>query len=268
MSLIGTLDEVKIADVLRLFGAGKKSGRLTVSSEEEQAVLHLQKGVIVHAHASGGGLQGDDAVVDLFGWTEGQLTFVPEEGPVVANVTRGVDQLILDGLRSGVQLHNIRLAIPSDEAVFQMGTGPADPEARLELNAAEWRLLRLVDGSRDVAELVVRSTLARGAVTQMLFRLIQAGLLEPAAVARSLRAHALPREAQAELDQKLDLEWRRLQRFERGVKAVVVRCDGRPPAYAAVAFRPDLGRDIHLPRQAFAELGLREGDDVRVRPVA
>jgi hypothetical protein len=35
-----------------------------------------------------------------------------------------------------------------------------------------------------------------------------------------------------------------------------------------VAFRPDLGRDIHLPRQVFAELGVREGDDVRVRPVA
>jgi len=268
MSLIGNLDEVKIADVLRLFAAGKKTGRLTVSSEQEQAVLHLLKGAIVHAHAAGGALQGDEAVVELFGWKEGQLTFVPDEKTVSSNVSRGVDQLILEGLRNGEHAHKLRLAIPSDEAVFQTADGPADPEARIEVSAADWRILRLVDGSRDVGDLVTQSGAARGAVLEVLFRLMEGGFVEAAPVQRTLHVRALPREAPAELDERLDAEWRSLRRFERGVKGIAVRRDGHAPAFAAVVFRPDMGRRIHLPRPVFAELGLKEGDEVRVRPVA
>jgi hypothetical protein len=268
MSLIGSLDEVRIADVLRLFAAGRKTGRLTVSAEEEQAVLHFQKGAIVHAHAAGGSVQGDEAVVELFGWKEGQLTFVPEETAVPSNVSRGVDQLILEGLRSGDHAHRMRMAIPSDEAVFQTADGPADAEARIEVSAGEWRILRLVDGSRDVGELVAQSGAERGTAVEALFRLLEAGFLEAAPVQQILNVHALPREAPAELDQKLDAEWRRLRRFERGVKGIVVRRDGRAPAFAPVVFRPELGRRLHLPRPLFAELGLHEGDEVRVRPGA
>jgi len=268
MSLIGNLDEIKIADVLRLFSQGRKTGRLTVSSDQEQAVLHLLKGAIVHAHAAGGSLQGDEAVVELFGWQEGQLTFVPDEKTVSSNVSRGVDQLILEGLRNGEHAHKLRLAIPSDEAVFQAAAGPADPEARIELGAADWRVLRLVDGSRDVGELVAQSGVARALVLETLFRLMQGGFLEAAPVQRTLSVRALPREAPAELDQRLDAEWRSLPRFERGVKGIVVRRDGHAPAFSPVVFRPEMGRRIHLPRPVFAELGLQDGDEVRVRPVA
>jgi hypothetical protein len=266
MSLIGSLDEVRLADVLRLFASGKKTGRLTVSADAEQAVLHFVKGSIVHAHAAGGSVKGDDAVIELFGWKEGQLTFIPDDKPVASNVTRGVDQLILDGLRAGETAHRMRLAIPSEEVVFQMAEGPSDPEARCEMSGADWRLLRLVDGSRDVTELLAQAGAERGVVLEGLFRLLEAGLLEPAPVVRVLRARAMPRDAPAEADQKLEAEWRHLRRFERGVRGIVVRSDGHPPAFASVIFRADLGRNVHLPRPLFAELGLHEGDDVRVRP--
>src|SRR5262245_53210754 len=95
MSLIGSLDEVRIADVLRLCATGKDSGGLTVSGETEQAVLHLQKRIIVHPHAAGGSVQGDDAVVEVFGWKEGHRTFSPDDKTVEPNVSRSVDQLIL-----------------------------------------------------------------------------------------------------------------------------------------------------------------------------
>src|SRR5262245_4973960 len=180
MSLIGSLDEVRLADVLRLFAAGKKTGRLTVSSEQEQAVLHFLKGGIVHAHVGGGAVQGDQAVVELFGWKEGQLTFIPDDKPVASNVTRGVDQLILEGVRAGETAHRIRLAIPSEATVFQMAAGPEDAEARLELRAGDWRVLRMVDGSRDVAEIVAQAGGDRGAVMETLLRLIDAGFLEMA----------------------------------------------------------------------------------------
>ena len=99
MSLIGTLSEIKLADVLRVFASGKKTGLLTASAPGQEAVLRMQKGVIVHATSAR--LQGDEAVLDVFGWTDGQLTFVPEEKAITPNVTHGLEGLILEGERLG-----------------------------------------------------------------------------------------------------------------------------------------------------------------------
>ena len=48
-------------------------------------------------------------------------------------------------------------------------------------------------------------------------------------------------------------------RFERGVREIVLRCDGRPPVFAPVVFRADLNLRAHLPRPVFVELGLQVG---------
>ena len=119
MSLIGDLADTKIADVLLLFATGKKTGRLTVSSEQDQTVLRFQKGAIVHAHRTGGKLLGEDAILDLFGWKQGQLTFIPEEKAVTANVTRSVDQVILDGLHMGTRFTAPGSSFPRTRSCFR-----------------------------------------------------------------------------------------------------------------------------------------------------
>lgn len=43
MSLLGSLEDIKLADVLRLFAEGKKSGRLTVTADEQQTTLRFHK---------------------------------------------------------------------------------------------------------------------------------------------------------------------------------------------------------------------------------
>jgi hypothetical protein len=52
------------------------------------------------------------------------------------------------------------------------------------------------------------------------------------------------------------------------VLRIEVRTLARRGTVLPVTFRSGLGRDVHLPRTAFAELGLREGEEVFVRPVA
>jgi Domain of unknown function (DUF4388) len=269
MSLIGNLEEIKIADVLGLFAQSRKTGRLTVTDEEEQTTLRFQKGVVVHANASHGRLSGEEAILDLFGWKSGQLTFIPEEKTVTPNVTRGVDQLVLDGLRMGDVFHRMNEAIPSDRLVFQMGPGPADEEARLDLGSRDWRVLRLCDGSRDVRELVDATRLPRTDVMRVLFEALEAGFVERAEPQKGLRAQAqgLFGKEQAELDPRVEEEWRRLLHFGRGVKRVEVRSGPGRSATLPAVFKAGLVREIHLPRNVFGELGLRDGEDVQVKPV-
>jgi hypothetical protein len=267
MSLIGTLSEIKLADIFQLFAAGKKTGLLTASTPGRQALVRFYKGAVIHASA--GRLQGDEAVLDIFGWKEGQLTFVPEEKVVAANVSHGVDVLIMEGQRLGDSFHKMNELIPTDHVVFQMAPPPANG-AQHTVGATEWRVLRLLDGMRDLRELVEATKLPRAEVVRVLFEMTVAGFLEKVEVERTARAQALGRGRElAELDVRFEDEWRKVLRFEAGVLQVQVRTLGaRKRAVLGVAFRPGLIRDIHLPKSALAELSVREGEDVLVRPVA
>jgi hypothetical protein len=265
MSLLGNLNDMKLADVLRLFAAGKKTGRLTVSGEEVQGVLRFQKGAIVHAVC--GRLHGEEAVLDLFGWGDGELTFVGEEQQVTQNVTRGVDALILDGLRMGPTIHRMHEVISSDRVVFQMGSPPEDPEARYALGPLEWRILRVLDGLRDVREVVEASKVPRAEALRVLFEMAEAGWLEKVEPQKSLKvmAQGLFSKESAELDPQVEGEWKRLLRFSEGVSRVQVK-GGRGTAVLPATFRAGLGREIHLPRSVLSGLGLREGEEATVRP--
>jgi hypothetical protein len=269
MSLIGDLTDTKIADVLRLFATGRKTGRLTVSSEEDQTVLRFQKGAIVHAHRTGGKLHGEVAILDLFGWKQGQLTFILEEKAVTANVTRSVDQVILDGLRMGDAFHRTRELIPSDQVVFQIGAAPKEDSAPYGVGAIEWRVLRLVDGVRDVREILETSGVPRPEVLRILLETTERGFLEKVEPQRELRVQTqgIFGKDVAEMDDRLDGEWRRLHRFGRGVLRIEVRSAAGRSVTLPAHFRGSLGRGVHLPRAAVAELQVKDGDDVRVRPV-
>lgn len=268
MSLIGTLSEIKIGDVLRLFATGKKSGVLAVADGSHKALVRFQKGTIVHASADR--LHGEEALLDLFGWKEGQLTFVPEERVVTPNIVRDVEGLILEGSRVGERLHRMRGLIPSDRVVFQMGSGPSDPSATCTLGPTEWRVLRELDGVLDVGEVVEASGVPRKEVLRILFDLAETGFLEKVDAQRALRVAAkglLGGEAAA-VDQRFDDEWRGVHRFENGVLRIEIRTGAGRTSPVGVTFRPGLVREIHLPRGLLTDLALHDGDEVNVRPIA
>lgn len=268
MSLLGSLEDIKLADVLRLFAQGKKSGRLMVTGDERQTTLRFEKGGVVHARSANGRLEGEDAVLDLFGWRAGQMTFVAEEKTVTPNVRRGIDQLILEGVRSGEAFHRMNVLIPDDRVVFQMAS-PGEDAAPLEIAAKDWRVLRLVDGARDLHQILEATRLPRGEVVRTLFELSERGYLERVEPAKSLRAVAqgLFGKDGAELDARHEDEWRRLLRFGNGVLRVEVRGNGGRSATLPASFKGGLLRDVQLPRSVLGELGVREGEDVLVKPV-
>jgi DNA-binding MarR family transcriptional regulator len=267
MSLIGTIGEMNLADVVRLFAAGRKTGLLTVAGPGRQAMLRFHRGSIVHA--ASGRLQGDDAVLDLFGWKEGQLTFVPEDRAVPPNVMRTVDELIAEGVRVGDELHRRNVLVPTDRVVFQTAAGPPDGAPAFPLTPGAWRVLLVLDGVRDVRELAEASGLPREEVVRAVFAMAEAGFLERIEPQRSLRVQSqglFAKEAAA-IDERIEAEWKKLRRFTGGVRRVEVRGGAGKAVALDAAFRPGLQRDIHLPRSSVAELGVREGDDVHVRPL-
>lgn len=267
MSLIGTIGEMNLADVVRLFATSRKTGLLTVAGPGRQAMIRFHRGSIVHA--ASGRLHGDDAVLDLFGWKEGQLTFVPEDRAVPPNVTRTIDELIQEGTRVGDVLHRRNTLVPTDRVVFQLAAGPPDDAPVYPLTGLAWRVLLVLDGVRDVRELTEASKASREDVVRVLFEMAEAGFLERIEPQRSLRVQpqGLFHKDVAEIDEKIEAEWKKLRRFPGGVRRVEVRSNAGKAVSLGAVFRPGVQRDIHLPRASVGELGVREGEDVHVRPV-
>lgn len=78
MNLQGDLREFSLADLLRIFEHGQRTGRLNIETPVLHGELIWQTGALIHA--SLGALQGTEAVYPWLIWPEGQFTFV--EGPV------------------------------------------------------------------------------------------------------------------------------------------------------------------------------------------
>jgi len=268
VSELGTLQDVSIAEVLRVLGSGRNTGLLTVQDGTRQAHLQLERGRIVYAAA--GRFQGRDAVLDLFGWKNGQMNFLAGEPSLAPNVEEPTDKLIAEARRSGETFHRMQEVITSERLVFQWSAGPKDEEARVSLGAAEWAVLRALDGIRDVREVIELSRLSRGEGMRILFELIEAGFVERAEIPRALRVQAHGRFGKdvAEADEHMLIDWRRNLRFGHGVFRIEVRASSGAHVGVPVAFRGGLGREIALPRPVIGELGVAEGDEVFVRPIA
>ena len=86
-------------------------------------------------------------------------------------------KLILEASRRIDELSVLRECIPSDNLVFQM-SGKVQSKEEIKLNANEWRILSLVDGTRSVRQIIKQSTYDEFAVYKIFFSMISSGLVE------------------------------------------------------------------------------------------
>jgi len=107
-------------------------------------------------------------------------------------------------------------------------------------------------------------------VFRILCALIEAGMAARVETRMSFRVQpqGLLGKGAAELDERVDSEWRKINRFANGVLRVEVRSSLGKTAPLGVTFRAGVGRDVHLPRNVVADFGLKEGEEVSIRPIA
>ncbi len=86
-------------------------------------------------------------------------------------------KLILEASRRIDELSVLRECIPSDNLVFQM-SGKVQSKEEIKLNANEWRILSLVDGTRSVHQIIKQSNYDEFAVYKIFFSMISSGLIE------------------------------------------------------------------------------------------
>jgi hypothetical protein len=116
-----------------------------------------------------------DAVFDLLRWPDGEFAFVVDDEPVDdLGAELPVEDLVTEGRRRLDAWPGIAEQVPAADAVVRLNpVPPADPSTTPE----EWALLALVDGRRNVGELVALAGRGEYAVVTALAALVGRGLL-------------------------------------------------------------------------------------------
>lgn len=126
-------------------------------------------------------LQIEEAVYHLFTWTQGSFNFEAGVRPdsQVFTVSINPESLLLEGARRVDELSQIEKKIPSYDLIFAID--PAHPPTgEVELSPEQQRLLPLLDGTRDVRQMIDECSLIEFDAIQALYGLITAGYVRRA----------------------------------------------------------------------------------------
>lgn len=126
-------------------------------------------------------LQVEEVIYDLLKWEKGNFKFYENRFPTQEEITIKIstENLILESVRRSDELERLKKKLPPFEAV--LGLAPAEDERGKDVNlkSAEWNLLTLVDGNRDIKKILEDSKIDKIEVLKILTGLLMAGLIEP-----------------------------------------------------------------------------------------
>ena len=148
-------------------------------------------------------LQIEEAVYHLFAWSQGTFNFEAGVRPDqhVFTVSINPESLLLEGARRVDELSQIEKKIPSYDLIF--AADPARvPGSDVGLSPAQQTILPLIDGTRDVRQIMDMVSLVEFDVAQALYGLITAGYARR--VGTSARAE-VPRAADSKVTEHQNL---------------------------------------------------------------
>lgn len=172
--LSGSLAQIPLADLLRMLGAGAQTGRLRLTSGLDVGDIFIDRGDIAHAETDG--TIGDEAFARLLSWPDGNFMFEPGIASIDRSIEKPLDLLMAESARAASEREAIRRVIPSTDAIPRLV--PELPLPSMTIEAADWRILALMDGRTSIANLAFELGFEEPVLVRHLVRLKNAGLFE------------------------------------------------------------------------------------------
>ncbi len=120
----------------------------------------------------------ENEVYKAMAWREGNFVFEKVSPPAFANPVRlKVDDLLLEGARRADEWMLIQQRIPNFTIVFEPLIGNADELTRRGMSAADIKVFSLIDGKRNVQEIIDTSCLGEFDVAKSMFILLSVNLI-------------------------------------------------------------------------------------------
>jgi hypothetical protein len=175
MAFQGSLKELPLPDIIQLVSVSGKTGKFTLSREQERGFIYLKNGQMVHATV--GDLIGEEAIYALAIWNAGEFQFNPGEEPERQTITKSNPNLLLAAARRLDEWRVLSKKIPSVEHVPEL-LGRENRHEQITLNPHEWMLITKIDGHRSISEVGRALNMSSFDVAKILYGMITSELVQ------------------------------------------------------------------------------------------
>jgi uncharacterized protein DUF4388 len=172
--LSGSLSQIPLPDLLRMFAAGAQTGRLRLNAGSNAGDVYVQHGDIVHAEAESA--MGDAAFIKMLGWANASFRFEPGISPMDRTIEKTLDVLVADAVKAVAEREAIRRVIPSTDAIPRLA--PELPVPSITIDALDWRILARMDGMTSISMVGRELMMEEPELIKHLVRLKNANLFE------------------------------------------------------------------------------------------
>jgi uncharacterized protein DUF4388 len=201
MSLKGTLQDMSLVDLIRVFEATGKSGVLLLHHATQRGVIFSRDGRLIDAAVVDGPTRqvraiGEDAVIALLQWDDATFVFRPDAAVEQRRVRifHANDWLVLEGMR---RRPDPLAALPhqplTPDTRLTVLSLPSNAASSTLLNLNQWRVLSEASYCRDMRGLCESLRMAFPDVARTVAELVAIGLIEAIPIRPARQQPAAPR---------------------------------------------------------------------------
>ena len=175
MAFQGSLKELPLPDIIQLVSVSGKTGKFTLTRDDDRGFIFLKGGQMVHA--SVGDLVGEEAIYSLAIWNSGEFQFNPGEEADRQTIAKSNTNLLMEAARRLDEWRILSKKIPSVDYVPEL-LARDNRHEQVTLNPHEWMILTRIDGHRSIADIGGALNMSSFDVAKILYGMITGELVQ------------------------------------------------------------------------------------------
>ncbi len=183
-TLEGDLKNLQVPNLLQSINLAKMTGRLDVRSRSENAEIYFNDGIPLHGALKE--LKGDNALIELITWANGEFRFWPDERSTERTINKRLDSMLMEGVAlldqnkyletAGLKLESCLVKknamISEEEFAARVAKGaPIGLEQQLDF-------YELIDNRNTLFDLLRNRPMSKVDWVPILFNLVSCGLVQ------------------------------------------------------------------------------------------
>ena len=176
--LAGRLEEFSVIDLIENFGMERKTGILTLyNASNKSGEIYFRDGAVINASLAN--LKAEKAVYQMLPWKRGHFTMTFKEITVPDEIAVSNLGLLLQGFKRMEERERLFKMLPSPETTFVTTETFRNIVARRELTTDVARFIALIDGKRDILQVIDESNYDDIKTLERIVKLYQQGFIKP-----------------------------------------------------------------------------------------
>ena len=174
MSFQGSLKELPLPDIIQLVSVSGKTGKFTLTRDNDRGYIFLKNGQMVHAAV--GDMVGEEAIYALAIWNQGDFQFEPGTEADRQTISKSNTNLLMEAARRLDEWRVLSKKIPSVEYVPELLTRENRHE-QITLKPQEWVIVTRIDGRRSIVDIGTELNISFFEVAKILYGMITSELV-------------------------------------------------------------------------------------------